>query len=619
MNQHVQITGSDLLEDLLYSFGVRHIFCISGAGNLAIIDSIEKRGRIVIVYSHHEQAAVMEAQGYSRTSGFPGVALVTTGGGTSNALTGILSAHLDSIPILTISGNESLQNINRMSRLRAYGVQGFDSVAVLGSVCKSSQRITKVTEVRAVMEDAWREMSHLRPGPVHVDFPMDLQRQIVEPVPSNKAGEEAVFQSGVKLIDRPSLHTSKSMDHVIELLHSSRRPLIYFGNGVRNSAAIKQLSCWLTDNYLPYLVSWSALDLFPSSDSLNVGRVGIYGDRAANILLQQCDLLVCVGTRLAIPQVGYDLADFGRKAKRFVVDIDSTELSKFSSKDWTTIQADAGEFLEIVMDRVHREKSTVESWLERIRYVQHQTPQESQIGPDFSDVPGVVHSFKVVESINRHLPKNSVVVTDVGAGLLTGHFAIKVDGSQRVFTSQGLGEMGFGLPGAIGASIADRARTVICLNTDGGMMFNLQELEVARFHNLPIKLFVFNNNGYSMIRISQTNLFGGRLSGISPATGISFPQFSEIAKTFGFNYTKLSSSGEIDQVCSSAICSPSPELVEVVMSPDQKYFPRLSTSRDQNGNFISPPLEDMDPKIGLDALADLLGYEPHPNSNNATR
>lgn len=599
-------TGSDKLEELLFESGVTTVFTITGAGNIAVVDAICRMKRIQLVYSHHEQAAVMEAQGFARVTGKPGVVIVTTGGGTTNAVTGILSAHLDSVPVMIISGNESSYNINAMRNMRAVGVQGFDSVSMIGPICKSSKRVSSLNDLAAEFHSAWSLMCTPRRGPVHLDFPMDLQRSAYNP-------EAARF----KPFDDKSQRNGAPLDRMTKLsaaLEKCRRPLFYLGNGLRGEVSLERLGEWFTKNTIPYVLSWSALDFFPSNEQLNVGRVGIYGDRAANLVVQQCDLLICVGTRLAIPQVGYDRNDFARRADRYVIDIDESELTKFDAEQWSLLHISAKDFFDYLFSVQARTHISSDQWMHQIASLKRTFPQHSQIGFLDEEDHTTIHSFEAVKAISRVLPSNSTVVTDVGAALLTGHFALEVDGTQRVFTSQGLGEMGFGLPGAIGAYFGDPTRSIICLNTDGGIMMNLQELELVSFHKIPLKLFVFNNGGYTMIKTSQQNLFQGRFAGVDRESGLSFPDFGSIAMTFGFKYSRISNRKNLQSQCASAINSDLPELVDLVMSPSQKYFPRLATNKRPDGTLISPPIEDLEPQIPLEVLRKALGYAPSQSS-----
>ena len=609
MPESSTLNGADVVAALLVERGVETIFCITGAGNLALVDAIVRNTRIKFVFSHHEQAAVMEAQGYSRVSGKVGVALVTTGGGTVNSLSGILSAYLDSIPVLILSGNESSFHCENMQDFRAYGVQGFDSKTVAEPITKSASRILSSAEITSKFNQAWVTASTDRMGPVLVDFPMDLQRKITS------SSEQIVISEAGESLDKSQASSStKLMTECSKRLSAANRPLLYFGNGVRGESSLRKARELVERYQIPFCLSWSALDLFEDFHPLNMGRIGIYGDRAANIILQKSDFILCIGTRMAIPQIGYDRDDFGRMADRWIIDIDPVELSKFPKNQWNSICQSSDLFLGHVLKDLSELSlsDSLPSWVANAKDVWQKLPRSEQIGAAVSSAHEV-HSFDVINFLNSVMHEDSIVVTDVGAGLLTGHYALAAKGKQRIFTSQGLGEMGFGLPGAIGAHFADPGRQLICLNTDGAIMFNLQELQLVKHHKIPMKLFIFNN-GYTMIKISQQNLFEARVSGSDVNSGISFPLFSDVAKTFGFQYCLIDNSNSFESVLRPALESPEPVLIEIKMSPDQRYLPRLATSKLADGTLVSPPIEDLDPMISIELLRDLLGYQPHANS-----
>ena len=598
--------GADILVRDLKSLGVEVIFAITGAGNLAIIDAIAREGSITLVYSHHEQAAVMEAQGFSRITNKLGVALVTTGAGTSNAVTGILSAYLDSIPVLLISGNESSFHCINPYELRAYGVQGFDSCAVLKPVSKMVSRVTNVEEISIILKESVRAALADRMGPVHIDFPMDLQRKQVS--------AEEYLEDELNSFS-PMNQSATDLSDLSEAISKAKAPFFYFGNGIRNTATTAQARLLVEKTGIPFILTWSAIDLFPEADDLNVGRVGIYGDRHANILLQKSDLVIAVGTRLAIPQVGYDKSDFGRLASKWIVEIDPTECRKFDGLGWNVIQEDALSVLH-GLNKTNVQTQDLHDWQEECTRIKKNFPRRGQLGPGPQNPTSQIHSGDVIEYLNQTMAPDALIGTDVGAALLTGHYMYEQSGTRRFFTSQGLGEMGFGLPGSIGAYFADTSRQIVCLNTDGALMFNLQELQVVREHKIPLKLFVFNNFGYSMIKISQDNLFEGRLAGSDTKSGVSFPDFSEIASTFGFKHTLIGTKGDLSKM-DTPLKSQQAELIEIVMDPEQRYFPRLATNKLDDGTFVSPPIEDMDPKIELSLLENLLGYKAHENSYKA--
>lgn len=611
----IATNGADLLVQELLAKNVDLIFCITGAGNLAIVDAIVREGSIRLIYSHHEQAAVMEAQGYSRVSGKPGVALVTTGGGAANTLTGVLSAYLDSVPVIVISGNESSFHVANLASLRAYGVQGFDSVTVMKSVTKLALRISNVLDVAKDFNRVWDESTKDRKGSVFLDFPMDLQRKFVAVEDLNAVVKMDILP--------PSKQHQEQISRGIQAFKSalaiSSRPLVYIGNGCRGVEELEALRSFLSENKLPYCLSWSAADLFPSDDEFNMGRIGIYGDRAANIALQKCDLLLNIGNRLAIPQIGYDKPDFGRNATKWIVEIDPTECSKFGDTDWHILNTSAINFLSAMntTESTYSMPGARSKWVNELKKLWASLPRIEQVGPLFDETPNVIHSATVVNFLNTNLHDDAVVVTDVGAGLLTGHYLFAPRAGQRFFTSQGLGEMGFGLPGAIGAYFADPKRQLVCLNTDGGIMFNLQELQLITEYKILMKLFIFNNDGYAMIKISQGNLFAGRMAGSGIDSGVSFPSFENVAKTFGLEHLRIESNEDLATKLKPALESSHAVLIEVMMSPEQKYLPRLSTSKLDDGTLISPPLEDLDPMLSIEDLERFLGYKAHMNSYKA--
>jgi acetolactate synthase-1/2/3 large subunit len=498
-----------------------------------------------------------------------------------------------------------------MQDFRAYGVQGFDSKTVAEPITKSASRILSVTEITAKFNEAWESASTDRMGPVLVDFPMDLQRkmtssseQIVVSAAESKNTKRDQPESNIKLITECAKRLSKA-----------NRPLLYFGNGVRGESALARARELVEKYQIPFCLSWSALDLFEDAHPLNIGRIGIYGDRASNIILQKSDFILCVGTRLAIPQIGYDRDDFARMADRWIVDVDPIELSKFAKHQWNPICQSSETFLDQVLTELLElpKSDSLSLWVSNAQEIWQKLPRSEQIGAAVGSAQEV-HSFDVINFLNSVLQDDAIVATDVGAGLLTGHYALAAKGTQRIFTSQGLGEMGFGLPGAIGAHFADPKRQLICLNTDGAIMFNLQELQLVKHHKIPMKLFIFNNDGYTMIKISQQNLFDARVSGSDINSGISFPLFSDLAKTFGFEYCLIDSLSSFESALRPALESLEAVLIEIKMSPDQKYLPRLATSKLADGTLVSPPLEDLDPMISIESLRDLLGYQPHANS-----
>lgn len=601
--------GAQKLVEFLRKKNVDHVFVISGAGNLAILDELSKHNDINLVFGHHEQSLVMAAQGYSRVQNRPGVVLVTTGGGTTNAVTGVLSANLDSIPVFIISGNESSFHCEGMKDFRAFGVQGFDSVSMMRPITKFSARLSDVHLIDSLLEKCWNEMISGRQGPVQLDFPMDLQRKIVE------SESLSPHNSNTEL---KRMH-SFDIIGIIELIKKAKKPIIYLGNGLRVNNQNIRILTFLRQNKIPFSLTWSAKDYAASEEELNIGLIGIYGERSANLLLQQCDLFLSIGSRLAIPQIGYNKIDFARKAKKIIVDIDPIELSKFENIGWQLINTTSEDFLDQLFQNWISDEKEYTEWYSRIAYIKNKYNERhsKSLEPEISE--SYIHSVDAISLISKHAATDAILVTDVGAALLSGHYGFDIKNGQRFFTSQGLGEMGFGLPAAIGAYFAAPSRQNICLNTDGAIMFNLQDLQIIREFNIPMKLFIFANEGYAMIRISQTNLFEGNLVGSTTESGISFPDFEKLASTFNLKYESFSDKDSLDENLSRILSDKDAYLIEIKMDPSQKYYPRLATSKLADGTLVSPPLEDLDPKLSLSELEDGLGYEPTSESKAARK
>lgn len=601
---------SDLIADFLAEKNIRHVFGIVGAGNAHIFDSITRKGFTEIVCVHHEQAACMAMQTYYRTCGTVTAAILTTGGGSSNAITGVVSSWMDSIPGLVISGNENSKFTIKENPLRIWGVQGYDSVDMVKKVTKYANRVSDPARILFELEKAYHIAKTGRPGPCWLDVPMNIQSSQVKPETLEtfkldaQATREATFHSEQMLIEPAR--------HVLEMLSHAERPLLWLGHGIRLAGAVELIEPLLTALKVPALVSWAGLDMVGSSHALVFGRAGVYGQRCANFILQNCDFLLTIGTRLAIPQVGYDMSEFARAAKIAVVDIDPAEAKKHGERIALPICADAKAFMSVLMTAI-KDYSLPDwdKWLQRCQAYKARYPW---VGSEHSDKDGYINSYPFMEKLSGHLKPDQVVVTDMGTALLSGHQVLKIRSPQRLMTSTGLGEMGYGLPGAIGASFARNKGEVLCLNCDGGMMINLQELQTVVHHRLPIKIIVFNNDGYLMIKHTQKALFGGRYAGTDSKSGVSLPDFSAVAQAFGMPSFRIRTWREFDEVIPAVQACNGPVICEVFVHPEQLFVPKLSLAPQKDGTILSPPLEDLSPFLQRQELKDNMLIGMHPKS-----
>jgi acetolactate synthase-1/2/3 large subunit len=522
---------ADLIAEWLEKHEISIIFGIIGSANSYIFDSILKRGYTKIVYMHHEQAVVMAAGSYYRASGKLSVALVTAGAGASNAVTGALSNWADSIPCIILSGQEATKYLEQHSNLRMYGTQGLDIVKMVQGITKHSQLLTEVKSAFEVLESARKIAISGRPGPVWIDIPFDIQSKIVE-VPTWGTDKE--------LEDNTSILSTSDYNKTFEILKTAKRPLIIGGNGVRLSDSGSLLESFINKNSIPFLLTWSAIDIIDNHHDLYFGRFGLYGQRCANFIVQNADVILVLGSRLALPQVGYDFSQFARNAKIIVVDIDQDEISKYLDR-YSNVHIESCKKFLSSMD-IYDSLLSQDDW---ISYCKNLRNNFGLVEKSFSD-DGYVNSYSFMEKLSDKLSDNHIVTTDMGTALLSGHQTIKLKKDQTMFTSLGLGEMGYGLPGAIGAAFACPDRPVLCLNCDGGIMMNLQEAHTIIENKLNVKIIIFNNDGYLMIKHTQKMLFKGKFIGVDSKTGLGLPKFDLLMPAFGYKYYNLFDIEEFD-------------------------------------------------------------------------
>lgn len=592
---------ADQVAEVLELRGIRHVFGIVGAGNARLFDAISRRGFTTIICTHHEQAAVMAVQAYFRVSGVVTAAVLTTGAGSTNATTGVVGAWADSIPAVIISGNENSRFATPVNPLRMWGVQGYDSTKMVEQVTKFARRVTDAAFVRSTLIEAFDVASSGRPGPVWIDIPMDVQALPAPDVPT----------AGASAVAPPPAADDDEVAAIVDLLRSAHRPLLWLGHGIRLAGAEGKIPELLEHTGAPALVSWAGADMIDSDHPQVIGRAGVYGQRAANFVLQNCDALVCLGTRMATPQIGYELSELARGATIAVVDIDPDEAVKHRPRVGLSVVADVGEFLSSMLGALNTAPIPQrDGWLAECRDLQERFPW---IGEEHADRDGFPNSYRFLARLVPHLAPDEVIVTDMGTALLSSHQVLPLKPPQRLITSTGLGEMGFGLPGAVGAAVA-RNGSVLCLNCDGGMMMNLQELEVIRHHRLAIKIVVFNNDGYLMIKHTQKSLFEGRYTGTDQASGVSCPDFSAVAAAFDMPSFRVRTWDDFDAVIPEFLGSAGPALCEVFTHPEQLFSPKLSVAHAADGSLVSPPLEDLSPLVSRSALLAMMHGNLHEKS-----
>lgn len=593
-----EIKASDMVADFLKSKGIDVVFGIIGSANSHIFDSINKLGYTRIINTHHEQAAVLAMGAYYRVSGKLSASIVTAGAGASNAITGVVSNWADSIPGIIISGNESSPYLKSQSHLRMYGTQGFNVVKMVKGVTKYSTCVLDVENLSLELQKCHSISLEGRPGPCWIDIPFDIQALSTK----NTAPLEVI--SPQNPASPPGLE--RQIDNLLGMLKKSSRPLVLGGHGVRLSNSGSRFKEFISLSGIPTVLTWSAIDLLNSDDPLCFGRFGLYGQRCANFLVQNCDLLLVIGSRLALPQVGYDAKEFARGAEIVIVDIEDPQFS--SGKIVDHIKSDCSLVLDSLVGKLSASPPATNTALGLFtgmgsvgwsQYCQETRSKYPAIEAAHKDSSGFINSYRFIDSLSSHLKDDHIIVTDMGTALLSGHQAIRLKESQRMFTSLGLGEMGYGLPGALGAAAAFPKRDVLCLNCDGGIMMNIQELHTLVENGFNVKIIIFNNDGYLMIKHTQKMLFKGAYTSVDKSTGIGLPDFEKVSVAFGYKYYSASDSGSYDNCLSQFINTPGAAVLEVFMDPEQEFCPKVKGVVQKDKSILAPPLEEMSPLLPM--------------------
>jgi len=579
---------SDIVVNFMVKKGLTQVFAVAGGGAMHLNDSFAKNDKINITYMHHEQACAMAADAYFREKNKPAIIHITSGPGSTNTLTGVVGAWIDSIPTFIISGQvQTHQQINK-TKTRQIGVQETDIIKIIKSSTKYSCSIKNSSKIFEELGVAFVKMLEGRPGPVWIDIPLDVQaKKIVI----------KRYKEKTKIKKNYDINISNKIKKFIDLINKSKKPVIVVGNAIHISKSKKELYKFINRVKCPIISSWNTTDLFDTNNKQYLGSMGIFGDRASNLAAQNSDLMIVLGSRLSVPQVGYNTKNFAKNSKKIIIDIDKNELNKkILSNIKLKINCDLNFFLKKINHIISKKnyfftftrwKRLTINWKSKYPvYNQNQLKYDKHI-----------NSFFFIKKLSKILKINSTVVTDMGTSFTCTMQTMKINNhlKQRLYTSSGLSSMGFGLPGSIGASFANPKKTIICISGDGGFMFNMQELQTIKHYNLPIKIFVLENKGYLTMQLMQKGHFK-KLTGSDPSSGISIPKIKKIAKGFGLDYLKLNTKNIEDQL-KKVLSNKKAMLIEVNMPKFQPLIPRIQSKLLKNGSFSDPDFDDLFPYL----------------------
>ena len=603
----MKIRLADYVADFLVEKGVTDVFSVVGGGAMHLNDALGHHDGLKVTYNHHEQACAIAAEAYARLDNKIAAVCVTTGPGGTNALTGVLGGWLDSIPMFIISGQVRYDTTARYALqftetpLRAMGDQEYDIVKSVTPMTKYATMIEDPKQIRYALEKAWHLANTGRPGPVWIDIPVNYQGMFIE------TDELEGYDPTEDDKNLPPKVTDEIAKTVLEKIKNAKRPVFHAGYGIRLSGGYKEFREVLEKLNIPIVTYWNAVDLIEDEHPLYTGRAGNMGDRPGNWAIQNADLILAIGTRISIRQVGYNWKTWAREAEVIMVDIDPAEMKKPTLHVEMPIHADAKDFLSALNRNITEEKvSKAEDWNQICRDWKKNYPVIQDRQWEENGTTANVYAF--VKYLSSRLPENSLTAVSNGACCVVGNQTYEIQKGSRMANNSAVASMGYGLPAAVGTCISGGRKETICLEGDGSIMMNLQELQTVITNKLPIKLFLINNSGYQSIRITQTNLFSNHCKvGIGEESGdLSFPEFKKIAEAFGFPYYSAKSNAEMKEVVDKVLKMDGPVFTEIFTDTKQVWEPKSSTKRLEDGTLVSPPLEDLAPFLPREELEKIM-------------
>ena len=617
----MKIKVSDYVSQFLVDNGITHAFTVTGGGAMHLNDSLGHQKGLTCVYNHHEQACAIAAESYARIHNKIAALCVTTGPGGTNAMTGVVGGYLDSIPMLVISGQVRYDTTARSTGLniRAMGDQEFDITKSAAAMTKYAQMVTDPKQIRYCMEKALYIATTGRPGPCWIDIPVNFQGFYVD-TDELEGFDPAEYEAQLA----PHV-TDEQVDAIIDKIKNAKRPVLYAGNGIRISGGYESFKKVVELLNIPVATGWDSIDEIYDEHPLYVGRGGIMGDRAGNFAVQNSDLVFAIGNRLSIRQVGYNWKTWAREAYVIMNDVCEDEMKKPTLHVDMPVWADAKELLEKMAARLEKTGEKVftgNDWIERCQQWKKNYPV---VLPKHYEDKNHANVYAFIKELSSRLSEGQVTVVGNGSACVVGSHAYVIKKDQRFIINSAIASMGYDLPAAIGAAVAehgdkalygrsltdDSVKDIILVTGDGSIQMNIQELQTVIHHKMPIKIFLINNQGYHSIRQTQTNLFNKNFVGIGPQSGdLSFPDMSKLAPAYGYPYLSCDGNDKLDETIDKALGMKGPVICEIFVSTEQNFEPKSSTKRLEDGTLVSPPLEDLAPFLDRDEFRKNMIIDP---------
>jgi acetolactate synthase-1/2/3 large subunit len=589
MTKNNRIRVADFIAGWLAGKNVKHVFTVTGGGAMHLNDAFGNHPELKCVYNHHEQASAIAAEGYYKASGEMSAVCVTSGPGGTNALTGVLGAWLDSVPMFVISGQVRFEYTIKSApnlKLRQLGDQEFNITDAAKTMTKYAFMVIDPQTIKYHLEKAMFLAKNGRPGPVWLDIPLDVQAAQVE-METLREYDENGYVPGLE-----NDLSAEKIDEIIKRIEAAKSPAIIAGAGVRLSGAAGKFSKLIKQLNIPVMTAWNSHDLVEDADPLYAGRPGTVGTRGGNFVFQNADLILVIGCRMNLRQIGYAKNEIAPKAYKIMVDIDEAELQKNTFKADLPVHCDCGRFIGKLLETGYRKSGAGnDKWIKWCGDINLKYPPLKDIVRNTDRL----NPYVFFDKLYKLLPEGQTTVTANGSACVISFQTARIKHGQRLFTNSGCAAMGYGLPAAIGACVSLGKKDIVCIEGDGSLQMNIQELQTVIQNKLPIKIFVVNNNGYLSIRQTQANFFHSRFAGIDRATGLSFPDLSKIAAAYGIDYYRIDSEGAANKTAAKVLNTHSPVICEVVVDHEQNFVPKSSSKLSPDGKMSSAPLHDMYP------------------------
>lgn len=578
---------SDYVWRYVEEIGVRHVFMFPGGGAMHLVDSLGKNNGLEYITLLHEQACAMAAETYSRIDYNLGVALVTTGPGGTNAITGVAAAWLESSPVLVISGQAKTEDLKDGYGVRQRGNQEIGIVDIISSITKYAVTVKDPMKIKYHLDRAVYEAKNGRPGPVWLDIPLDIQAAEIDT-------DKLEVYTPKNNIESRENQLQQNVEKVIKLLEGAKKPVIIAGQGIERNNGKEKFRKLVERLQIPVLFSWIAVELLEFDHLCNLGKPGMVAPRYSNFTMQDADLILAIGTRLDPAMIGYNPEDFAPYAKKVIVDIDENELNKFKFSVDLKIQSDASAFIEELLRQTNELKldDAIVEWLEQCQNWKKEYPVVLE---EFSKDEGAVNPYYFIDTLSNGLADDDVIIPgSSGAGIDVFWMCFKNKKHQRALATGALGSMGYGLPAAIGACLASGKRT-ICVEGDGSIQLNIQEFASIVGMNLPIKIFINGNGGYLSIMNMQRNHFSGHFVGANDESHLYLPDITKVANAYGIKTFVVNKHVELEESIRQTLEAEGPALCYVCMRDDVPIQPKVMSRIAENGSMISGTLRDLWP------------------------